>query len=342
MKISIQERAAERPRVRSIKEGSSEEIATMNWKAKVRQRVRRCLEEYQEKPQQEVPIHDTQKGEEEQIGIKHVKVDATESQMEEPKALKEEQEEEEKETFENPTMTHQEGIHILTNPNLQTTDTFDSDEEELFRQIEEETEKEIEIRKKVSQLQPIQVCQCRLIKEEREDAEVSLKSEAHNTSYNDRKLIEKSRENEKNGQSVDYRTGEFVKPDEYTDGHMQILEQKGTCPYMPVKLLENKFDALLDSGSGLSLISRSAAIQLMKSTIWEKLQKEGKAAYKTDLIVNAVNCDGKPINITGRIILPTMSIGTTDLETKCSFWVMESALDEVLIANRWLEPFKDH
>ena len=141
---------------------------------------------------------------------------------------------------------------------------------------------------------------------------------------------------------MDYKTGKFLKPDEYIGGHMQELTLKGTCPYMPVKLLENNFDALMDSGSGLSLISRPAATKLMKSTAWEKLQKEGKAEYKTDKIVNAVNVDGKTIHITGRIILPTMLIGTTDLETKCSFWVMESALDEVLIANRWLEPFKDH
>ena len=81
---------------------------------------------------------------------------------------------------------------------------FDREEEELYMQMEAEAAKEIDDqRKKVSQLKPIQICQCRLLKEKREDVEVSLKSEAHNTSYNVRKLIEKSRENEKNGQSVD-------------------------------------------------------------------------------------------------------------------------------------------
>ena len=157
--------------------------------------------------------------------------------------------------------------------------------------------------------------------------------------YSVKKLIDMAKTKEKDDQAVKY-TGKVLKPDEYKNGFMQELKVKGTCPYMPVKLLETKFEALMDSGSGLSLISEPAAKKPMKSEAWEKLHKEGTAQYKTDKIVKAVNCDGQPIFITGRIIFPTMSIGDTDLKTKCSFWVMKSAVDEVLLANRWLEPLQ--
>ena len=164
-------------------------------------------------------------------------------------------------------------------PNPQTTDTIDSEEEELFRQMEEETEKEIELQKKVSQLQPIQVC----------PQDCHLEPEAHNTSHSIRKFIEKARENENSGQSVDYRTGKFVKPDEYTDGFMQVLELKGTCPYMPVKLLENNFDALMDSGSGLSLISRSAATKLMKKAQYRKSYKKKEKQHTKQIRLSTLS-----------------------------------------------------
>ena len=139
---------------------------------------------------------------------------------------------------------------------------------------------------------------------------------------------------------MDYRTEKIVEKEEYPDGYRQLLQQKGTCPYAPVTLLGNKFEALLYSGSALSLISRSAADLLMKSTKWQELKKIGKVDHKIDLHVSALNCDGKPINISGRIILPTMSIGDIDLKKECSFWIMEGGVDSILISNSWMKPLQ--
>ena len=116
------------------------------------------------------------------------------------------------------------------------------------------------------------------------------------------------------------------------------LTQKGECPYMKITILGHKFEALLDSGAGLSLISKAAATKLMNSKEWKNSPQ--KPVYKTDEVVSAVNCDGRPLLITGQLVLPTMSIGKYDLKQQCAFWVMEGSVDKVLIANRWLKPLQ--
>jgi hypothetical protein len=108
---------------------------------------------------------------------------------------------------------------------------------------------------------------------------------------------------------------------------------------MKVTLLGHEFDALMDSGAGLSLISRTSVDTLMKSEEWKNC-KQGMPVYKTDEAVSAVNCDGKPLTITGKLVLPTMTIGKHDLKQECEYWVMEGSVDEILIANRWLKPLQ--
>ena len=112
------------------------------------------------------------------------------------------------------------------------------------------------------------------------------------------------------------------------------LTQQGECPYMKITLLIHEFDALMDSGAGLSLISRSAAKKLMNSKEWENSSKksEGKPVYKTDEVVSAVNCDGRPLHIRGQLVLPTMAIGKHDLKQQCAFWVMEGNVDSQQMA----------
>ena len=61
------------------------------------------------------------------------------------------------------------------------------------------------------------------------------------------------------GQPIGIKSQNFVKPDTYQDGFMAQLTQKGTCPYVKMQLLGKTFEALLDSGLGLSLMSRQAA-----------------------------------------------------------------------------------
>ena len=103
-------------------------------------------------------------------------------------------------------------------------------------------------------------------------------------------------------------------------------------------ILGHQFEALLDSGAGLSLISKAAATKLMNSKEWKNSPQ--KPVYKTDEVVHAVNCDGRPLLITGKLIVPTISIGGFDLKQQCAFWVMKGSVDEVLIANRWLKPLQ--
>ena len=107
---------------------------------------------------------------------------------------------------------------------------------------------------------------------------------------------------------------------------------------MKVTILGHQFEALLDSGAGLSLMSKAAATKLMNSKEWENSIE--KPVHRTDERVSAVNCDGRPLLITGKITLPTMSIGKYDLKQQCEFWIMEGSVDEILIANRWLKPLQ--
>ena len=107
---------------------------------------------------------------------------------------------------------------------------------------------------------------------------------------------------------------------------------------MKVTILGHQFEALLDSGAGLSLISKAAASKLMASKEWA--ESPIKPIHKTNETVSAVNCDGRPLRITGKLIIPTMSIGKYDLKQECAFWIMEGSVDEILIANRWLKPLQ--
>ena len=132
----------------------------------------------------------------------------------------------------------------------------------------------------------------------------------------------------------------FVEPDTYADGHMVRLQQKGTCPYLTVQLLGQDFAALLDSGSGLSLMSRKSANRLMSSQGWQSHLEKGEVNYKTDLRVTAINCNGDPLQIVGRLLLPAIAIGGIDLQTTCSFWVMEGSVDKILLSNDWLRPLQ--
>ena len=118
------------------------------------------------------------------------------------------------------------------------------------------------------------------------------------------------------------------------------IEQSGTCPYLRVQLLGFEFKALLDSGSGLSLISRKVADRLMNSKLWKELEEQGRVQYNTDLEVHAVNCNSAPLKIVGRVMLPSIAIRGVDLRTTCSFWIMEGSVDEILISNQWLMPLQ--
>ena len=53
----------------------------------------------------------------------------------------------------------------------------------------------------------------------------------------------------------------------------------------------------------------------MKSDIWKEAKKKGQVQYRKDLKVEAVNCNGEPITIVGRMILPTISIDGVNLNT---------------------------
>ena len=276
--------------------------------------------EEKEKTKKEVPIPDNvesqDKGTDQQVNIK----------AREPQKIRKAEERETTDTYE-----YQEEMRILsilTDPNHKDDEINKNKEDNFlfwYEQMKEETNKDMEQIRKLSKPQTTQGGH--------------PKPKNHIAPYSVKRLMDMAKTKEKDNQAVKY-TGKFLKPNEYKNGFMTELTIRGTCPYMPVTLLENKYEALMDSGSGLSLISRPAANKLMNSEIWQKLKTEGKVDYRTDKIVKAVNCDGQPIYITGRIILPTMSIGENDLKTKCSFWVMESATDDVLIANRWLAPLQ--
>ena len=119
---------------------------------------------------------------------------------------------------------------------------------------------------------------------------------------------------------MDINSEELVSWEKYKEGDDSTkkvrLTQQGECPYMKITLLRHEFEAQMDSGAGLSLISRSAARKLMNSKEWKNSSKkpEGKPVYRTDEIVSAVNCDGRPLHMTGKLVLPTMAIGKHDLK----------------------------
>ena len=217
-------------------------------------------------------------------------------------------------------------------PKPNKADTSPITEEEMFRNMEKEIEEDIKQRRKekVKQLQIaacLPVCQCG-------------DNCPHKPTSKVRRVWDKVNLVKAEGQPIGIKSQNFVKPDTYQDGFMAPLTQKGTCPYVKMQLLGQTFEALLDSGSGLSLMSRQAARRIMKSDIWKEAKKKGQVQYRTDLKVEAVNCNGEPITIVGRMILPTISINGVNLNTPCSFWIMKSSVDELLISNQWMMPLQ--
>jgi len=209
-----------------------------------------------------------------------------------------------------------------------------TEREQLGKEIAEEKDK------------PIVICRCRSNQQSGAD------NRCHNTIQVDqqnlqvgnriRRVQDKAKREKHNG-PVHFDSEESVGWEKYSNGKEAAkrvrLIQQGECPYMKITLLGHEFNALMDSGAGLSLISKAAAETLMQSAEWEHC-KQGKPLYKTDEVVSAVNCDGRPLTITGKLILPTMAIGKHDLNQECEYWVMEGSVDEILIANRWLKPLQ--
>ena len=77
----------------------------------------------------------------------------------------------------------------------------------------------------------------------------------------------------------------------------------------------------------------------MNSALWKEEKKHNRVQCR-NLKVDAVNCNGEPISITGIIDLPSISIHNVNLNTPCSFWIMESSQDELLISNKWMMPIQ--
>ena len=133
---------------------------------------------------------------------------------------------------------------------------------------------------------------------------------------------------------------EFTAPDAYKTGFMTKLAQDQRCPYVSIELVGHKVKARLDTGSMISVLSRRLAEAIMKSENWAELVKQNEAEFDDQIITKALNCNGDPVKIIGIIKLPTMKIGNIDLKVKCSFWIMESPTNDVLIANNWMRPIQ--
>ena len=242
-------------------------------------------------------------------------------------------------------------MRILTNPNRDTgpldkDDLFDelAEEENLYSKFAQEIEQDmanLEQEKTDNQDKSYKVCRCGFndnrITGTKCNNDISVADEIQQSASRIRRVQEKAKK-DKHERPVHITTEKPITWEPCKEPWKVALTQKGECPYMKVTIFGHQFEALLDSGAGLSLISKAAALKLMASKEWA--DSPIKPIHKTNETVSAVNCDGRPLRITGKLIIPTMSIGKYDLKQECAFWIMEGSVDEILIANRWLKPLQ--
>ena len=172
----------------------------------------------------------------------------------------------------------------------------------LGKEIAEEEEK------------PYVVCMCRANKQIGIDNRChnEIQVDTHNMQIGNRiRRVQDKAKKEQHKGPVHFDSEKSVSWNKYKSidkGERKVkLRQQGECPYMKITLLGHDFNALMDSGAGLSLISKTSAEKLMKSDEWKHC-KHGKPQYKTDEIVSAVNCDGQPLTLKlpggGQMALP--------------------------------------
>lgn len=198
------------------------------------------------------------------------------------------------------------GIMIILNNPKREKEEIDESEEDMYFRFQQMIEEDIAERERLGQEldkereRPIVVCRCR------SNYQKGLENRCHNTISVDRQTqrlgdrirrVQDKARREKHNAPVQFDSVESVSWENYKKGDEATkrvrLIQQGECPYMKITLLGHEFDALMDSGAGLSLISRASVERLIQSSEWEHC-KEGRPLYKTDEIVSAVNCDGRP------------------------------------------------
>ena len=187
-------------------------------------------------------------------------------------------------------------MRILINPNKDNAPIDKDDllnelleEEELFNTFEKEIEQdlaELEQEKVTNQDISYKVCRCGLKGNRKTgtkcDNDISVADAIQQPTSRIRRVQEKAR-TDKHKRPVDITSGKPFTWDKYRIGPSEdepckvALTQKGECPYMKVTILGHQFEALLDSGAGLSLMSKAAATKLMNSKEWENsIQKQNR------------------------------------------------------------------
>ena len=181
-------------------------------------------------------------------------------------------------------------MRILNNPNMEKKE-IDGSEEDMFYRFQQIIEEDIAERERLGQElskvreKPFIVCRCRSNNqrgtENRCHNKISVDKQTQQPGDRIRRVQDKARR-EKNNRPVQFDSEESVNWKNYKKGNEATkrvrLIQQGECPYMKITLLGHEFDALMDSGAGLSLILRASVEKLMQSSEW-KNSKEGRPLY---------------------------------------------------------------
>ena len=95
--------------------------------------------------------------------------------------------------------------------------------------------------------------------------------------------------------------------------------------------------ALIDTGSCISIISHKKAMEIVSQQEW----KESGGSWDQSVYIKAYSCTNTLLNLNGRITLPKFSLGNKKpLPMSASFWVLQDASEECIIAGQWLVTMK--
>ena len=140
--------------------------------------------------------------------------------------------------------------------------------------IEEEINKRELLGKEIAEEEekPYVVCMCRANKQIGIDNRChnEIQVDTHNMQIGNRiRRVQDKAKKEQHKGPVHFDSEKSVSWNKYKSidkGERKVkLRQQGECPYMKITLLGHDFNALMDSGAGLSLISKTSAEKLMKS-----------------------------------------------------------------------------
>ena len=112
---------------------------------------------------------------------------------------------------------------------------------------------------------------------------------------------------------------------------------QANAAYIQIKAVNVTMQALIDTGSVISIISDNRARQITESPGW----KEAGGIWDQSITIKAYGCSNTLLDLAGRLKIPNLQIKNNQpWEVDTAFWVLKDSSEECIISGEWLRRLK--